>query len=430
MHTKFLMRMVKYIKGIIIFIRLVRESLAFSISSIVANKMRTFLSLLGVTIGIFAIISMFTVIDSLENNISNSLSAIGNDVIYIQRYPWGGDSDYPWWKYRQRPNLRYEEYNYIRQNAKTVSATALMGYLSREVKYKSKVASNTWLLVATHELNMVWGIKIAEGRYFSPIESQNGKNVTILGAKVAEELFGEESPIGKDIKVGGYKMRVIGVLEEEGDNMLNFYDVDGDIIVPYHFAKTIANMRHLWPDILVKAVPGVNNEEMGSEVTRLLRGYRRLKPVQEDNFALNEMSILAQMAERIFGAINAVGWIIGLFSILVGGFGIANIMFVSVKERTHIIGVQKALGAKKYFILIQFLFEAAFLAIMGGIIGLLLIWLGVALLSLGGSSFVISLTLGNIILGLTISAIVGILSGFIPALNAANLDPVVAINSK
>lgn len=421
--------MIKFIRNIIIFVRLIRESLSFAISSIVANKMRTFLSLLGVTIGIFAIISMFTVIDSLENNISNSLSEIGDDIVYIQRYPWSNDRNYPWWKYRQRPTSTHEEFLYIQQNASTISAIAIEGYFSREVKYKSKVASNTYILAATHDLDKLWLPKVAEGRYFSVNESQSGKNVTLLGATVAKELFGDESPIGKFIKAGGYKLRVVGVLEEEGDNILNLVDVDGDIIIPFYFAKTMVNIRNLWPDIMVKAKPNVTIDEVKDEMRRLLRAYRRLKPTQEDNFALNEMNLLAEIGKQIFGVINAVGWVIGLFSIVVGGFGIANIMFVSVKERTNIIGIQKALGAKNYFILTQFLFEAAFLALMGGIIGLLLIWIGALIVS-SFSSFTISLTIGNIMLGLSISAIIGILSGFIPALVAAMLNPVVAINSK
>ena len=421
--------MLKFLKNIIIFIRLISESLAFSLASIMANKVRTFLSLLGVTIGIFSIISMFTMIDSLERNISDSFSEIGNNVLYIQQWPWTGDEDTPWWKYRQRPPNKYEEFNYIQQNAQSISAVALTGYSSREVKYRSKVASNTYMLIATHDWIQMTSFEIEDGRYFSPVESQTGKNVAILGATVTEELFGGESPIGKDIKVGGRNMRVIGVLKKVGNDMFSFYEIDGDVVVPYNYAKSVVNTRNLWPNIIVKAKDGTSVEEMSDEMRRLIRAYRRLKPVQEDNFALNEMSMIAQIADQIFGIINLVGWIIGGFSILVGGFGIANIMFVSVKERTNIIGIQKALGAKKYFILIQFLFEAAFLAIMGGVIGLLLIWLGASLIGNLGS-FAITLTLGNILLGLIISSVIGLLSGFIPALVASNLDPVVAINSK
>jgi putative ABC transport system permease protein len=391
--------------------------------------MRTFLSLLGVTIGIFAIISMFTVIDSLQRNISDSFLELGTDIIYIQKFPWSNDPNYPWWKYRQRPDFKYEEYAYLAQNARTILAVVFTSYFSREVKYKSKIASNSYLFAITHDYDKIMPPKIAEGRYFSPTESQSGKNVTIIGATVAKELFGEESPIGKDIKAGGHTLRVIGVLEYEGDNMVSINDLDGDIMVPFQFAKSIVNIRNTWPDIMIKAKQGVSIDEMGDEARRLLRAYRRLKPIQEDNFALNEMSIITQVADQIFGTINAVGWIIGLFSIIVGGFGIANIMFVSVKERTHIIGIQKALGAKNYFILTQFLFESAFLAVMGGILGLLLIWGGTALIS-SQSSFAITLTLGNVLLGLSISAIVGIVSGIIPAVIASRLDPVVAINSK
>lgn len=424
--------MKKYLKSCSIFFRLINESLLFAYASIIANKLRTFLSLLGITIGIFAIITMFTVIDALEKNISNSLSAIGQDVIYIDPFPWGppeGETEYKWWKYLQRPINKYDEFIHISQTAQTVGATGFGVWFSREAKYKSNVASSSGIYGATHEFDQILQLDIEEGRYFSLAESQRGSSVALLGAMVASELFKDESPIDKDIKIGGRKLKVIGVLKKKGESMININNFDNIVVIPFQLARSMVDLRRSRPDFAVKAKPGVSVAAMADDLRMQLRAYRRLKPIQEDNFALNQLSIIEDLSKKIFGAVNMVGWVIGAFSLLVGGFGIANIMFVSVRERTNIIGIQKALGAKNYFILIQFLAEAVLLSIVGGMIGLFLIFL-ITLAINAATSFSMVLSLENIELGLLISSVIGIISGFIPAFMASRLDPVVAISSK
>lgn len=421
----------RYIKNIIIFARLIRESLLFALASVASNKLRTFLSLLGVTIGIFAIISMFTVIDALKKNISESFSAIGADVIYIDPFPWmpedGGE--YRWWKYVQRPKNRYEEYQHIARNASTVGAAGFGVSFSRKASYRSRVAASTQCYGVTHDMEKIMDFDIERGRYFSLTESQNGVAAVILGAVVAEELFKDEDPVGQTVKLGGRSVNVIGTLRKEGESMIQINNFDNIIIVPYNFAKSMVNVRRAWPDLAVKARAGIGIDEMQEDVRMHLRAYRRLKPLEEDNFALNRLSIVESMSEQIFSTINLGGWIIGALSLLVGLFGIANIMFVSVRERTGMIGIQKALGAKNYFILTQFLFESTLLSVIGGLMGIALIFLGTLIVN-AATSFQMSMSAENLLLGVSISAVIGVLAGFLPALMASRLDPVVAINKR
>ena len=422
----------RFIKNSVIFARLVRESLLFALASVSADKLRTFLSLLGVTIGIFAIISMFTVIDALKKNVNDSFSAIGADVIYIDPFPWmpEDDGEYRWWKYIQRPKNRYEEYVHLSRNARTVGTAGFGVYFSRETKYKSRVASNSpWCYGITHDMYKIMNFEIEHGRYFSPAESQNGTGIVILGAVAAEELFKDEDPVGKSIKIGGRTASVVGTLKKKGESMIQVNNFDNGILVPYNFAKSMVNVRRAWPDMSVKCKPGISIDDMQEDVRVQLRAYRRLKPTEGDNFAMNRLSIIENMSDRIFGAINLGGWVIGALSLLVGLFGIANIMFVSVRERTGMIGIQKALGAKNYFILTQFLFESTLLSIIGGLIGISMIFLGTLVVN-STTSFVIGMSAENILLGVSISAVIGIFAGFVPALMASRLDPVVAINKR
>ena len=270
--------------------------------------------------------------------------------------------------------------------------------------------------------------KLLQGAIFQCSKTNQAKPLAIIGVDVASGLFGQENPLGKVIKIGRNKVTVIGVFKREGKTMVGDESIDKVVLVPALYGKTFVDLRRANPTIMVKALPGVPTDEVMDEVRMLLRADRRIKPLEEDSFALNQLSQLSQGLDKIFGIINIAGIIIGGFSILVGGFGIANIMFVSVKERTNMIGVQKALGAKQYFILLQFLYESVLLSVLGGGIGLLLVFLGALILS--SPSFEISVSIGNVITGLTISATIGIISGFIPAYTAAKLDPVNAINAK
>lgn len=413
-------------------IRLIYESLSFAYNSLKVNKLRTFLSLLGITIGIFTIISVFTVIDSLENFITNSLNSLGSEMVYVQQMPWSleeGETEYPMWKYLKRPLPTLEETNEIVRNTNTVENAAFLFSLSRTVYSGSDKLDNAIVLATTYGLYDVWNLELSRGRYFSEMEMKSGAPVALIGYEIAQKLFKDINPVGRTIKIQGLKLRIIGVYTKMGQDITG-KSMDRYIHISNVKAYSLVNIRegNYGQTICVKNKQGVDNDYLMAELENMLRTFRRLKPVEENNFALNRSSQLSGNFNQLFSLINFAGAIIGGFSILVGGFGIANIMFVSVKERTKIIGIQKSLGAKRYFILLQFIFEAIVLSVIGGIVGLILIFIGSLIVSYV-ADFDIILTIGNIIKGLLISSVIGFLAGFMPARAAAKLDPVIAINS-
>jgi putative ABC transport system permease protein len=415
--------------------KLVLESFIFALSSVIVNRLRTVLSLLGITIGIFAIITVFTMIDSLEMNIRESLSSLGDNIIYVEKWPWAPEEgqEYEWWQYWNRPVPKYQEYQLIKEKAVSAQTACFCAFASRSVEYKNNSIDRASIWGTTEEFEEIRGIEISEGRFLTPFEFHSGKNMVVIGSTIAEKLFEGASPVNKEIKLGGVKVTVIGVFNKEGSSVFGGGSTDEIIVTPVQFMRTFIDIRNenAQPMIWVLGKPNVSNAELADELTQILRSARRLKPKAKDNFALNQTSLITRGLDQVFRVINIAGGFIGIFSILVGGFGIANIMFVSVKERTNQIGIQKALGAKKFFILFQFLFEAVLLALTGGIIGLLLVFGGATAVTgyelLG--NFKVTLTLGNIVLGLSISAVIGIISGFAPAWSAARMDPVQAINT-
>jgi len=401
-----------------ILLKLIHESFRFAIGSLVANKVRTILSLLGITIGIFSIIAVFTVFDNMEHSIKTEINSLGNDVLFIQKWPWAMGGDYPWWKYWQRPEPRLREMDWILKRSNTVEKAAFMFNVSRNVYFRSNVVENTSIVAISQDYIKVMPLEIGEGRYFTAQESHSGKNVAILGSDIAKNLFAGKDAVGRRVKIFGRKLDVIGVIKRKGNDIFG-NSPDKMVYVPAAFAKGLVDYRHIGSSIIVKAKPNVSIDEMKDELTGIMRSIRKLKPSADDNFALNQTDVISKGFDKLFGVIGMVGWIIGGFSLLVGGFGIANIMFVSVKERTNQIGIQKALGAKNYFILLQFLFEAIFLSLMGGLVGLFLVqvltWIA------GAFDFSMALSMKNIILGLSVSAVIGFISGFIPSWSASRL---------
>jgi putative ABC transport system permease protein len=412
------------------FFNLVKESFRFAIGSLTENKLRTFLSLLGITIGIFAIISVFTMVDSIKRNIDKSINKLGDNVIYVQKWPWSFSSDYPWWKYMSRPVTALDELADVRERSKLAEVCAFLIQTNVTLKFGSNSAENIGISAVSDGYDQIKTFDIAEGRYFSESEFRSGSELIVIGAEVATQLFGDANPVGKKVILRGDELTVIGIFKREGQTLLDF-GLDNACIVPLNYARTKVDIKNeqVNPYIAVKAKPGVSNAAMMDELTGIMRSIRKISPSEDDNFALNETKLISNGFDQLIGVVNVAGGVIGLFSILVGGFGIANIMFVSVKERTNIIGIQKSLGAKNYFILFQFLFEAMLLSVIGGLIGLLLIFL----LTLAASTlldFDISLSAGNIFTGILISSVIGLISGIAPALSASRLDPVEAIRSK
>ncbi len=413
-------------------IRLIYESFVFATNSLRANRLRTFLSLLGITIGIFAIISVFTVIDSLESRIRETLDELGSNMVYIQKWPWTppeGETEYPWWRYMNRPVPDLQETEEILRRSSSVESAAFLFGFSRTAQSGSDKMENVSIMATSYEMVNVWNLKIERGRYFTENEMRSGAPVAVMGIEIAEQLFPGMNPLNRSIKIQGHKFRIIGVYERKGQDAFgNSMDKNIHISAVKSFYMLDVRNRDRGQMICVKAKPNVEPDRFMAELEGIMRLLRRLKPMEENDFALNEVSIVADQFDQFFVVFNMAGWIIGGFSILVGGFGIANIMFVSVKERTKIIGIQKALGAKKYFILLQFIFEAIILSIIGGVVGLILIYFGTLIVSYA-TEFKIVLTSGNIITGLLISSVIGFVAGFMPARSAARLDPVNAMNS-
>ena len=406
------------------------ESFRFAWNALRTNVMRTILSLLGVTIGIFAIIAVFTLVDSLEKSIKDSLSFLGTNNINVDKWPYGLGGPYPWWKYLQRPFPTYEEYEFLAENvanAKAITIIASRGGIT--AKRESSSSTDLNLVGITFGHKDVYDIPVNFGRYFTQNEMASGRNVALIGHRVANDLFPQENPIGKEIKVKGMKFHIIGTLEEEGDSFLGAPSNDENIYLPFNsFSKlyyTGDGRGGVEPTISLKGLDSdIGLVELEAELRGLMRRKRGLRPKEEDDFALNRPEAVVNTIGSFFDVLSLAGWVIGSFSILVGGFGIANIMFVSVRERTHIIGIQKSLGAKNYFILFQFLFESVFLSLIGGGIGILLVFL-LSFASLGSLELVLSV--GNIVLGMGVSVIIGMVSGIIPAILAARMDPVSAI---
>lgn len=413
-----------------IFLKLFRESFLFAFDALRQNRLRTMLSLLGVTIGIFTIIAVFSAVDTLHNNLQQSVNKLGSNSIYIQQRPWIMDSDSPWWKYIQRPMPDLRDYEKLKDRSQTAAGVTYQIYIdNRTVKYKSNFVENVLISAASYDYFLTRNFDIQDGRYFTESESRTGTASVIIGADVAAGLFPYQEPVGQRIKMMGRYVTIVGVFAKEGENMLGVTS-DKLILMPINFARNIIDIQssRYNSQIVVKGKEGITEGEIVNELKGVMRSIRMLKPGQDDNFALNTSTILTQGFNQLFGILDITGWIIGGFSILVGGFGIANIMFVSVKERTNIIGIQKSLGAKNYFILLQFLIEAIALCLMGGAMGLGMVYLGTIAVK-AASDVAVVLDINNIIRGLTISVVIGIISGIIPAWSASKLDPVEAIRT-
>jgi len=395
------------------------------------NKLRTFLSLLGVTIGIFCIVAVSTVLDNLEKNIRTSVAALGNDVIYISKWPWMDEGgEYKWWEYWRRPVLRYRDLKAIEQQGQTVRYTTLCfsenNITARQSQYELEGIT---AYAVTNHFEKMQNFEIAEGRYFNPSEVEGGTSQVVLGHEVARELFpGIRNPSGKTVAFLGRKFSVIGILKKNGDNMAGF-NFDRGLIIPFLAAASIKDVTALDADItmMVKAKNGISTDELGLEAEGILRAQHRIQPGAKNDFSINELSQVTAQLDSMFAMIDAVGLIIAAFSLLVGAFGIANIMFVSVKERTKIIGLKKAIGARRSVVLTEFLIEAIVLCLIGGLIGIIIVWILALIMTLAG--FPVTLSLKNFVTGISVATVVGLLAGYIPARSASRLDPVVAIRS-
>ena len=413
------------------YLRLLKESFAFAMNALRNNKLRTLLSLLGVTIGIFSIIAVLAAVDSLDRKIKSDLMSLDKNTIYVTSISFG-PTDIPKWKREQFPHVKYEEYQYLKGSLNNIENSCFQYFTSSQtLKFESKTINTVNMVPATSEFDDIQRMEFAEGRFFNESESISGKKVVVLGYDIAEGLFEGAEPIGKQVRMYGQKFTVIGVTKKKGESGISIGgDDDTTVFFPSNFMRRLYgdNNKILIPLIIIKPNKGIDMEALKGEIGQKLRNFRGVKDGEIDNFFISVLSGFTDLIDGIIGNMKVGGWIISLFSLLVGGFGIANIMFVSVKERTNLIGIQKSLGAKNKFILFQFLFEAIILCVIGGFIGLLLVWI-IAIVLTNVLDFEFVLSIGNILLGTGLAAIIGLISGILPAISASKLDPVEAIRS-
>ncbi len=415
----------------LIYLRLLKESFNFALNALRNNKLRTFLSLVGVTIGIFSIIAVLAAVDSLKREIEGSISGLDNSTIIVMRFKFG-PTDIPRWKWQQFPDVTYDEYQYIERNTPNIeAATFTLNVPQESIKYEDRQVDNVPIGAVTDSYYNIESLKLSEGRFFNGSESNSGSMVVVLGDEIANQLFGGGAmAIGKEVRIYGRKFNVIGVLKKEGAGLLG-NSKDTSVWMPVNVVRRIYgdNNKKTFPQIVVKPKKGVDEAEFIAVLTQKIRIKRGLKPDETSNFFINQMKGLTDFIDNITGSMNIIGLIISGFSLLVGGFGIANIMFVSVKERTNLIGIQKSLGAKNKFILFQFLFEAIILAVIGGLIGLFLVFIVSIIASQFTGDFEFVLSPWNMFIGTAISAVIGLISGILPAISASKLDPVEAIRT-
>jgi putative ABC transport system permease protein len=413
----------------LVYLRLLKESFSFAMNALRNNKLRTLLSLLGVTIGIFSIIAVLAAVDSLDRKITKDLSSLDKNTIYLMKFSFA-PSEIPQWKREQFPNVKYDEYTYLKGAMTNTDQMAYQIFTRREsIKFDSKTVSDVNIVPVSQEFIDIQGLEFDSGRFYNESEANSGAAVIVLGNEIAKSLFDDIEPIGKNVRLYGNRFTVIGVLKKKGAGLFGDSN-DTSAYIPVNFVRQLYgdNNTSLTNVIILKPENGADMAAYKEEISQKLRNFRGVKAGEIDNFFINVFSGFTDLIDGILGQMNLVGWVISGFSLLVGGFGIANIMFVSVKERTNLIGIQKSLGAKNKFILFQFLFEAIILSVIGGVIGLLLVWI-IALIVTKALDFEFVLSIGNVILGTGLAALIGLISGILPAIAASKLDPVEAIRT-
>jgi len=414
------------------FFEIAGSSFKMALQELWKNKLRTFLSLFGITIGIFCIIGVLATVNSLEQNIQNEIKSLGTNTIYVDKWDYsaGGGPDYPWWKYVNRPSPKYRDIAPIKERTASARYVAFAINTQDNLEYGGNQLSNVKMYGVTEDFNDIQPVEIGYGRFVSESEFDRGINTIVIGNDVAEKLFGDpELAVGKEVSARGKKVLVIGVIRKQGKQMIGGWDFDQSIIIPYKYARTVMNELRSEPVIMVQGYENISSKALKDELTGTMRAIHKLSPTKEEDFALNDINDFSDAISEAFVGLNIGGWAIAALSLIVGMFGVANIMFVSVRERTSQIGLKKAVGAKRRVILTEFLLESAFLCIIGGLIGLTLVFLLTVILT-QALNFPVFISTSYMMLAIGICIFTGILAGFIPALQAARMDPVVAIRSK
>jgi len=395
-----------------------------------SNKLRTFLSLLGITFGIFCIISVLSTISSMQLAVNNDLKSFGTKTIYIDKWQYSGGPDFPWWKYVKRPVPKFEEARLLRLKVPDAQHIDFEIDNTSNVDYGDNSLTGVQYYGNTEDFDKIEQVSIGPGRYFQQADFDRGTPYIVMGFRIAQRLFGTSyRAVGKAVKLkDGKQAIVIGVIEKQGQSLINAWDFDNSILLTYNFMRQLFREEYSNPKILAQGDSIITSAALTEELRGAMRSIRKLSPTQEDNFAVNNIDNLSKFLEPIFAGMNIGGWAIAALSLIVGMFGVANIMFVTVRERTSQIGLKKAIGAKRGSIMMEFLLESAFLCIIGGLIGMAAVFV-LTLIFSAMLDFHVFIPLNIIVLAVFMCLFTGVLAGIIPAFIAARMDPVVAIRS-
>lgn len=400
-----------------------KESMTIALRAIRANKVRSILTMLGIIIGVTSVVVMTTAIKGIDNSFQNGISALGSDVLYIDKWAWFSNED--WWKMRNRKNLTMEEYEQFKNMAKLPLATAPVANTRQTVKYQDRRTDGVNINGSSADYVRTTNFTFSEGRFYTEIEGKSSRQVAVLGSELAKNLFPRENAIDKTIKIGGVNYKVVGVLTEQGSFMLGDFNPDNQVFVPIGtIFKNFTSQMHGSVTFNVRAASPALLEDTKAEAEGIMRKIRGLTYDEEDDFSINQQEGLMDNYNSVVGVIQVAGLFITGLSLFVGAIGIMNIMFVSVKERTKEIGLRKAIGAKRRTILGQFLLESSTICLMGGLIGLLL----AILLSMMVNQFIpTSVQYNAVVVAILISLLTGVIAGLAPAYTAAKMDPVEAL---
>ena len=399
-----------------------REGFRISAGAILANKLRSGLTTLGIIIGILTVSLMAMAIEGLHAAFMRSVAALGSDVFYIEKFPW--ERGNTWWKYRSRRDFTLQDGKRIAEESTHALAVSAEASSNWPIKYKDRAAQRVWIVGNNEQSALVRQLNVREGRFLSEADVNGARPVCVLGHDIAQKFFPNESPIGKRIQIGIKNFEVIGVNEKFGAFL--FANMDSQVIIPItRFMSDYS--RHPYIFFMVKVRDPKQMEEAHEELRGAVRKIRRVDPGADDDFAINQQDTVVQTFQRVGGIIASVGLFITGLSLFVGGIGIMNIMFVSVAERTKEIGIRKAIGARRRTILLQFLIEAMLVCLLGGLIGL-----GIAYPASLGLKKVMPTSISLTVVGIAIlvSLVTGMVAGFLPAWRAARMNPVDALRAE
>ena len=402
------------------------EGIRIAGKDIWANKLRSTLTTLGVIIGIAAVTLMATVINGLDQEFDKALSQLGTDVLYVDQFPWGQNADREWWRLRNRPAIQPALAQTIQDRSRFTTAAAPMADTDRSVTYRGQEIEGE-ILGSPPQYGRIRNVELRKGRFYTQNEERAARHVCVIGATIAEELFPAINPLGKEIKMGGVLCTVIGVQTKKGDSMFGGPgSPDERVLIPFStYDKAFGVNRRWGVTVMAKVASPALMSRAEEELTGIVRTARGVPPGERNNFAINDQQQVMDSFASTRIAIYGVGLFLTGLALVVGGIGVMNIMFVSVRERTKEIGIRKAVGAKRRTILFQFLVEAVIVCLIGGVIGL-----GVSALGAMGVSalgLTASLPAQTVVLAFVICVGVGILFGIAPAWQAATADPIEAL---